>query len=193
MYRKRNDRMKIIALYAGDYKREYYLREISKTAKIPLQTTQRQLAELDRDKILKTSISGKNKYFALNLDNPNTKLALLQSELCKTEQFLDRYTTFKTFVRAIKSNSLIVIFGSFAKFSADKNSDLDLLIVPKEKEKLPYHLLGYKIHEIELSESSFVKSVQNRETIIKEIEGNHIILNNHSFYVNVMWTNYGTK
>jgi len=68
---------------------------------------------------------------------------------------------------------------------------LDLLILSKDEQKLPFHLLPYKIHQVNLSEESLKKALNEKETLIKEIEENHIILNNPSSYVNVMWEYYG--
>mgnify|MGYP001614022217 CR=1 FL=1 len=39
--------------------------------------------------------------------------------------------------------------------------------------------------------SIIVPTYNEKETIIKEIEENHIILNNHSSYINIMWEYYG--
>jgi hypothetical protein len=182
MYQNRNKQLDIISLYSPNYKAEFYLRQISKLAKLPLKTCQNTLTLLEKMNILKSKIDGKNKYFSLNLDNIQTKSHLLQAEVYKTGTFLEKYPPFKTFLKELKTNIFVVIFGSFAKLTADKNSDLDLLIVSDKEEKLPFHLLPYKIHEIILLESSFIKAVK---------EQNHLILNNHSFYINTMWENYG--
>ena len=183
----------IVALFLGGYRKQFYLREISKLAKIPLKTTQILLAHLEKDKILKSMVSGKNKYFKLNLDDIQTKFYLLQSELHKTAIFIEKYPLFKTFMKEIKTSVPIIIFGSFAKFKADKDSDLDLLIISSEKQKLPFHLLAYKVHEINLEEYAFTKALEKQEALIKEIQENHIILNNHSFFVNSMWDYYGKQ
>jgi predicted nucleotidyltransferase len=191
MYQKRNKELDIIALFFGDYKKQFYLREISKLTKIPLKTNQTLTAHLEKDKILKSMIIGKNKYFRLNLDNIQTKLCLLKSELHKTSVFVERYPLFKIFIKEISTNLPIIVFGSFARFKADKDSDLDLMIISKEKQKMPFHLLAYKKHEINLDEGSFIKALEKQETLIKEIQESHIILNNHSFFVNAMWDYYG--
>ena len=188
MYLKRNRVLEILALYLSDYNKQFYLREISKLAKIPLKTTQTLIANLERDKLLKSTVKGKNKYFRLNLDNIKTKFYLLQSELNRTLIFVENYPLFKNFIGKIKINAPMVVFGSFAKFKADKESDLDLLIISKLKVNLPLHLLAYKIHEIYLDENSFKKSLEKKQALIMEIKDNHIILNNHSFFVNVTWS-----
>ena len=190
MYQKRNKELDVISLYSGDYNAEFYLRQISKLAKLPLKTCQNALNCLEKEKILKSKIEGKNKYFSLNLNNIQTKSYILKAEIHKTEFFLEKYPAFKTFLKSINTNSTIIIFGSFAKFKADKNSDLDLFIISSKEEKLPSHLLPYKIHRNGLTEKSFKKAI-HKETLIKEIKENHIILNNPSSYVNIMWGQYG--
>lgn len=190
-YQKRNKELEVIALYRGDYKRRFYLREISRLSKLPLKTSQNVLASLEKNKILKSKVEGKNKYFGLNLDNIQTKSYLLQSEIYKTDIFLNSYPQFKTFLKSLNTNMLIIVFGSFAKLKAGKDSDLDLFVVSEKEQKLPFHLLPYKAHQINLSENSFIKALEKKEALIKEIEENHIILNNHSLYVNVMWEHYG--
>jgi predicted nucleotidyltransferase/predicted transcriptional regulator len=191
MYQKRNKEMAIISLYTGDYNARFYLREIAKLANLPLKTCQDVLVNLEKEKILKSKTEGKNKYFSLNLDNINVKSELVKAEIYKTELLLEKYSEFKTFLKAIDTNFIIILFGSFAKLKADKNSDVDLFIVTNKKEKLPYHLLPHKIHENVLKEESFRKSLTEKEPLIKEIESNHIILNNHSSYVNIFWGHYG--
>ncbi len=191
MYQKRNKEMAIISLYTGDYNARFYLREIAKLANLPLKTCQDVLVNLEKEKILKSKTEGKNKYFSLNLDNINVKSELVKAEIYRTELLLEKYPEFKTFLKAIDTNFIIILFGSFAKLKADKNSDVDLFIVTNKKEKLPYHLLPHKIHENALKEESFRKSLTEKEPLIKEIESNHIILNNHSSYVNIFWGDYG--
>jgi len=187
MYSKRNNELKILALYSCNYSSQYYLREISKLVKIPLKTTQNILKRLEKGRIIKSLVRGKNKYFMLNLNSMQTKFFLMQTELYRTWSFLEKYTLFKLFLKDIKAISPIIIFGSFAKFTADKDSDVDMLIVSAKEQKLPTHLLPNKIHQINLSEKIFFESLEKQEPLIKEIEESHIILNNYSFFVNSMW------
>jgi len=191
MYLKRNKELGIIALYSGDFKARFYLRQISRLIKIPLKTCQNILIELEKEKILKSKIEGKNKYFSLNLENISTKSYLLKAEIYKTDIFLKKYPEFKTFLKSINTNSIIILFGSFVKFKADKNSDADLLIISDKEEMLPYHLLPYKVHKNKITEESFKKATLEKETLIKEIEENHILLNNPSSYINLRWEQYG--
>jgi predicted nucleotidyltransferase len=191
MYPKRNNQLEIMSLFRTNYKNKLYFREISRLSKLSLKACQNALANLEDGKILKSSVEGKNKYFCLNLDSIRTKLWLLQSEIYQTDKFLEKHTQFKTFLKSTNSSTPIIVFGSFASFSAKKDSDLDVLIISKKEPVLPFHLMPFEIHKITLTETTFLKALNKQEDLIKEIEECHIILNNHSFYVDVMWGIYG--
>ena len=192
MYQNRNNELEIITLYTGDYPARFYLRQISKLSKIPLKTCQNTLLGLEKSNVLKSKIEGKNKYFYLNLDNLKTRSYLLQAEIYKTDIFLEKYPKIKLFLKSIKDNSFLVVFGSFADFTANKSSDLDLLVIQGMEKKLPFHLLPFKVHQIILTEKTFLESLNKHEKIMGEIQKNHIILNNHSFYVNAV-LNYNDR
>jgi len=191
MYIKRNNELEVISLFRGNYQTRFYLREISKLSKLPLKTCQNALLNLEKNKILKSKIEGKNKYFSLNFENIQTKSYLLQTEIYQTDIFIEKYPPINIFLKNLKTTVPIIVFGSFAKFIANKNSDIDLLIISEKELKLPFHLLSLKPHRINIKEKTFLKSLDSQEDLIKEIEENHIILNNHSFYVNIMWEQYG--
>jgi len=191
MYLNRNNELEVISLFRGNYKSRYYLREISRISKLPLKTCQNALTNLEKAKILKSKTEGKNKYFSLNLENIKTKSFLQQAEIYQTDLFLEKYPQFKMFLKSLKITVPLIVFGSFAKFTADKNSDLDLLIISDKELELPFHLLPAKAHQIKMSKKTFLKALKEQENLIKEIEENHVILNNHSFYVSIMWGYYG--
>jgi|SRR3989344_596171 len=191
MYLKGDKELEVIALYRSNYKLRFYLRQISKLTNMAVKTTQRVLMNLENDKILKSKIEGKNKYFTLNLDNIRTKSYLLQSEIHKMDNFLLHYPQFKTFLKSINLNTPLILFGSFAKLNADKNSDVDLMVISGKTPNLDFHLIPYKFHCVNLSEETFQKALKEKETLIEEIKDNHIILNNHSFYITAMWDYYG--
>jgi len=190
MYQIRNKELEILALFRSNYKSRFYLRQISRNSGIALKTCQDALHVLEKEGIIKSQTEGKNKYFSLNLESTKAKHALLQAEINKTEEFLAKYPVFQTFLKELNSNSLLVIFGSFADFSSKKDSDIDLITISDKKINLPKHLLPNKVQEINLKEEFFIKSLNSQEPLIKEIQSKHIILNNHSLYVNIMWSYY---
>ena len=193
MYQNRNNEYEIISLFCGNLKNRFFLREISRKTNIPLKTVQTALKNLETNSILRSKIEGKNKYFFLNLDNISSKLMILHAEIYKTEKFIQQTLPVKTFINATKSNTPMLVFGSFAKYSNRKSSDFDMVILIKEDKGIPFHLLPYKIHKIVLEEESFIKALAAQETVIQEGVDNHIILNNHSFFINAIWDYYGKK
>ena len=96
MYQKGNKQLAVLALYLGDYSVKFYLREISKASGLALRTTQRVLTELEKARIVKSQVRGKNKYFYLNIENIETKYMLLQAESQRTLTFLEKYPVFMT-------------------------------------------------------------------------------------------------
>ncbi len=184
MYQKR---YKILELYLSNFKEKYYLRQISALSRLPLRTTQRLLNELEKEKIIKSKMEGKNKYYFLNLQNIKTKLYLIIAEINKTINFIEKYKHFKSFLKE-KIDACLVVFGSFSTYKADINSDLDLLIIGNGD--LPYYLLPYKIHQIKITKKQFEKFLSEGQALIKEILENHVILTNHSYFVNKLWEYY---
>lgn len=184
--------MRLLGLYLGDYSRRFYLREISKLSGMSLRTAQRTLEALEAAKTVKSECRGKNKYFFPNLENVMTKLALLCAETHITLEFLEKYPAFGPFLREATGvqNAPVIVFGSFAKSNVDKNSDVDIIVLSDKKIELPFHLLPNKIHEIRVSEERFIRSFEKGEALAEKIRESHIILNNHSFFVNLMWDRY---
>lgn len=161
---------------------------------VPLKTTSRILGELEKEGVIKSKYEGRHKYSELNLDNIKTKLLMQETELYRTLVFLEKYTVFKLFLKEIKSiDSAIVIYGSFANLTAGKDSDLDLLVVSDTKPDLPDYILPYRIHKIVLNKKGFIAGLGKNEPLLREILSNHVVLHNHSFFVDAMWRYYGEK
>lgn len=189
MYQKGNKELAVLGLYLGDYSKRLYLREIGRLSGLSVRTAQRTLKTLEKSGILRSELRGKNKYFFPNLENIQTKGMFLQAETRRTSLFLERYPAFKSFLKEMRGifSAPIIVFGSFARFGADKMSDVDVLIVSDEKIELPTHLLPNKIHEIYVHETAFLRLLEKNQSVIKKVRETHIILSNHSFFVDWMW------
>lgn len=187
MYQKRNNELQLLMLYLKGYQKKFYLREISMLTKIPLKTTQSTVSFLEKRRILQSNIQGKNKYFSLNKENIETKWCLTHAELYKTQCFAEKYSEFKPFLKTVQMESIVILFGSFAKGSTNKHSDCDILILTEKGENLPTHLLAHKIHKMEMSLKAYKEAQEKKVALTEEIEENHVILNNHSLFVEIMW------
>lgn len=185
---------KVLSLYCGNLKRRLHLREISRLSRLPLRTTANNLGKLEKDNVIKGRIEGRHKYYKLNLDNIETKFWLIHSEIHRTLLFLQKYPVLKSFLKEIGPGDFaIIVFGSFAESTATEDSDLDLLIISDKKIELPFHLIPYKIHKINLSKKAFHLALSRDEPLMREILANHIILHNHSYFVGMAWWYFGKK
>ena len=191
MYLIRNDECEVLTLFVGGYNKQFFLREISRLASLPLKTSQNTVNYLTENNILKSALKGKHRYLRLNLENIQTKFLLLQTEIYRTILFLEKYPFLKMFQKGLKTQAPLIVFGSFAKGGANQDSDFDIVIISKMKVNIPIHLLPCRIHEIRLSEVMFSRAVQRENALLREIEENHVILNNHSYFVNCMWDYHG--
>jgi predicted nucleotidyltransferase len=168
--------------------RELYLREIHKLTKLSLKSVQNSLKNLEQERILISKIVGKNKFFRINKDEPKTRYALEIGELIKTIEFLNKNTLLKSFAEKIQNSEAdaVIIFGSFAKNTQKKDSDLDILILSEKEIGLPAHLSPKKIHSIVMNKEEFLKNTKE-SVLISEIFINHIILKNSNLFINSIW------
>jgi len=86
---------------------------------------------------------------------------------------------------------LALLFGSYAKGTADKHSDIDLLIVAdEEKETIirrSLRILPYDIHSIFLTFDDFVTMTISKEfTVVSEVIKYNIILHGIEQYYNLL-------
>jgi len=117
-------RLHILKLFIFNPKNEYYIREIARLIKTPFYPVRGGLIQLESIGLLKSRISGMQKYYSLNPGHilfPEFKSIIL-----KTVGMGD------TIRDAIKDKNDIVtafIYGSYAKDAENENSDIYLFVV----------------------------------------------------------------
>jgi predicted nucleotidyltransferase len=115
---------------------EIYLREFSRKLKISPNTSQRFLDLFSKENLITDIKKANLRYFKANLDNNffrHIKLAYSIKKLLDSG-LVDSLS---------QEASHIVVFGSVAKGEDDKNSDIDLLIISSNKEKVKEILASY--------------------------------------------------
>lgn len=97
--------------------------------------------DLKNSEVIKEVEIGKNRMKKIypNLKSENGKLVFSLIEMQKKEEFFVRYKNLKgpfaQLLQNLPSNVVcILVFGSYARFSAEKESDLDLLFITTNKE-----------------------------------------------------------
>lgn len=153
-------------------KSESHLRGIAKQLNESHSTILRKLDKLVKENILDYKIEGKNKVFLLK-KNLQAKNYVFNAERCKLIKLLKQYPELSIIIEDILKKSeerLIILFGSYAKFMAKKDSDIDVYIETRNRKiKEEVELVHSKI---KVKIGGFDPSSQ----LIKEIIKNHVIL-----------------
>jgi len=149
-----------------------YGREIAKELGIPLTTIQRSLLELEKNNVLDVVVQGKNKVYSLK-KNLMARKFVYNAENYKMAKLLLRYPNLGPIISDVLSknkSSLIILFGSYAKFSANKNSDIDIYLDTLNiKEKKEAEMVNSKVN-------AKIGRFDVKSLLIKEIIINHVII-----------------
>jgi predicted nucleotidyltransferase len=146
-------------------------RELSKLAGIPLSTLQRNLRELETLSVVDYSTEGKNKVYGLKR-TLQSKAYVHMAEHYKLTKLLDAYPLLRPILEDVSSkvSGMALLFGSYAKFSAKGDSDIDLYV----------HTNSAKIkRDIELLHSRLsvkIGELSKEDPLSKEIMAHHVIL-----------------
>jgi len=181
--------LRIMTFYTSNLSASLYGRELARKLKANQRTVQLSLNALEKEKIIKSRINGKNKEFLLNRENPLTKQVLIMVEIYKSYKTLSsNFELYQIVSDLIKhTNGVVLIYGSFVKGYATKESDLDILIIGKmditEEESLK-NKYSREIHTMFLNEREFVDGFKKKANFILEVVENHIICQGFEKFIN---------
>jgi predicted nucleotidyltransferase len=153
-------------------KGERHIRDISKALDASHSTVLRRLNEFARENVLDHKTEGRNKVFFIkkNLEGRNY---IYNAERYKLNQLIKRYPTLAVTIEGILKKTderLIILFGSYAKFSAKEDSDIDVFVETNSKKTK--ETIESVNSQIRVKTGDF-----NPESLlIKEIIKNHVII-----------------
>jgi predicted nucleotidyltransferase len=178
--------LKIIDLLMRNVEKKFTVNEIAKALNAYYSHVYKSVNKLAKEGVVIKEKVGKSHLCSLNFDNEKT-IALIQlDEIERRNDFYNLKKEIKIiledFVKAIRpSNPLtIVLFGSYAKNIATKESDIDILVIGKNLAKIDiitkeiYSKYDKEINVVMMSAREFKK--QKSKAIIKEIIKNHYVL-----------------
>ena len=190
--------LKIVGLLAKDLEKKFTINEIAKNLGEFYSFVHRTVNKLTKDGVLVKNIVGKSHLCSLNLKNEKTSALMQLSEIEKRDEFYSANKELKLiledFVKSAESQldiSTIVLFGSYAKGVATKESDIDVLLISRGKAEIEkitkeiYAKYGKEIAPIIMAQNDFKRQRDN--AVIKEIASNHCILWGVENFVNLVF------
>ena len=186
-------KQKIIKLFL-DNKEPKTIREISKQIKADYRITYLAAQRLINENILQVKTVGKSSLCKLNNSYYGAEIYLAENER-KIDIF--KNSNIKQLFREINSKIetsfyVLLLFGSYAKGTQTKSSDIDLLFICNEKnfeEKKIFNiisLLPLKTHTLTFTEEEFIRMKDSKKpNVVQEATTNYIILCGIEAYYNI--------
>ena len=181
---RRETVLKIVGLLRKNLGQGFTILEISKLLKIGYRPAYNHIAELEEIKAITTKKVGSARHCSLNLENAQSLHFLQEIDLARKEELYKGNQKLKAILEDILSkitnqitSSLhsIILFGSHAKGTATKSSDIDLLFIVSnikdksvrdtiERECASYqHSYNVKISPLITNMEEFKKMLKSKE------------------------------
>jgi len=153
-----------------------HVRGIAKNLGESHSTILRRLNELLKENVIDYKSEGRNKVFFIK-KNLQAKSYIFNAERYKQIKLLKKYPELSVIAEDILMqchDNLIIIFGSYAKFVAKENSDIDVYVETKErrvKDELEsiHSRINVKIGSFDLN-SPLTKEIIKDHVILKGVE-----------------------
>ena len=135
---KQETLLKIIELLRKNLDKGLTILEISKTLKIGYDPAHNHITEMNKQGIITINKVGNAKQCSLNLKNDNARNLLQGVDLKKSEEIYKKNSKIKNILEALISKltekyiaemQSIILFGSYAKNTQKKDSDIDILFI----------------------------------------------------------------
>ena len=173
-----NSDIKIIRLLLEKRENRFTIKKIAEALKINYRIAYEQVIKLEKENLLRITKVGNSKICEFT-GKFNFKVFeaeyLRREELFKNKNFL----ILRNRLAELNFSFIALLFGSYAKKTADKHSDIDILAIGgDEKEiKVTISLLPDKIHLTCITYNNFIHMAKSKEfTVVSEVLKNNIIL-----------------
>lgn len=185
---------KILNVFYKSKNKRIHIRELSRVTNMYGQSIMRYLKELEKEKILSSEKQGNLKQYKLN----NNKLVYLTLAFFDTERFEKlpniRKNAIANYIKKLPEvPAFIIIFGSTAKETYTKDSDIDLLVITnnkintKEAEKEADEINAIKISTFQATYKDFIRELKMKDDkVIQSAILTGYPLLNHVYYYEVL-------
>ncbi len=159
-------------------KAENHIRGMAKLLNTNQTTIARKVNELYKNNVVDFKQEGKNKVFFVK-KTLEAKQFAYAVEIDKLSEIVKKHPHLRRIIELLKNNDkihLAILFGSYAKGMAGKDSDIDIYIDTKDRNiKDAVELIDSKIN---VKIGAYTKD----SLLIKEIERNHILIKGVELY-----------
>ena len=183
---RRETVLKIIGLLRKNLGKGFTILEISKLLKIGYRPAYNHIFELEEKNVVITKKVGSSKQCFLNLENAQSRHFLQEVDLVRKEELYKSNQKLKTILEEIipkitnqitASLHSIVLFGSHAKETATKSSDVDLLFIVSDikdknvRERIERESGSYQ-HSHNVKISPLITDIEEFKKMLKSKEMN---------------------
>jgi hypothetical protein len=190
----------ILGLYRSNYRRACYLREIARDVSVDVKAVQLQVKRLERLNILTSTQRGRITEYRLNLSNVATRYSLVLAETFATMQYLAKNFVIKKMVDELDDimEGGLILFGSFAKGQARKESDIDIMVITERKFTRDAFdnvgtLMGRNVSPKTASPSQFLRGLREGDLLVREVVANHVVLKGVDEFCGILWRYYARQ
>ena len=130
--------LKIIGLMRKNMDLGLTISHVSKLLKIGYAPAYNHISEMEKEEIIKVLKIGNSKQCKLNLENTKTRHLLQEIDIKRKEDLYSKNPKIKSAIESLISKLAekyisellsVVLFGSYAKGTANKQSDIDLMFI----------------------------------------------------------------
>lgn len=153
-------------------KGRFHIREIAKKIGTNPMMVTRKMKMLEKGNIVDFAVQGKNKVYSLK-DTAEAKAYAFMAEKYALLAALSKYPGLRKvedWINADRRIGLAVLFGSYAKGTPRKGSDIDIYIETENRD------IKKELHLLDSSLSVKIGKYNRNNPLIREIEKNHVIL-----------------
>lgn len=170
--------VKVLKLLLENKERKYTIKQIAESLNMNYRIAYEKTSQLEKDRLINITKAGNAKSceFSYRFDS---RVFIAESErrdkLFKNKDFLVLYKR----LAELQFLFIALLFGSYAKKSADNHSDIDIMAIGGDKKEISSALSLWpeKIHLTYLRYKDFIHMAKSREfTVVSEAIKNNIIL-----------------
>ena len=161
---------KLLDYFFVNPKKSHYINELAKMLEVDPGNLYRKLREFEREGILSSNEQGNQKYYSLNKDYP-----LLKEFKKAYEAEYGLVNKLKHSLKGLSGLEEAYLYGSFASGKADKESDIDLLLIgdhsslaTAKKIMSVQKFLGREINIIDMTRKEY-QNRQGKDDFLKHV------------------------